>query len=373
MSNSLLPIGGTCRSLQAAVPPQLSSQFVQLTTELVNCEYGRFQEITTELKKVYPLTERWLNWYLQVDRAKLIFKCCSMLGGKWNTAAGNTNAQEGTGKDIKFTATSTKLSMFEVVDHLRLYARNIQNDIGKLAAESKIRYKRKNTFYSPPQKKILNDGRPPATTVQLTSQTPYKLACIANIAANSPSCPDVPMKGDCIPMDTTDQQDKFAMVRNIQFLRNAYSSCYASSLLFILFHLFERGFVKLLLNMFYELPPNMKRLLDLFHLIRKKKFLQCRQRLMSYSWSHKDGALRGQMSSYTKFFHCYLENHPSLNFTMPEQVSIMVRVLKVNSEEKDNLPFGPMRHVATIQQCINNIVIWDSLDLVLVSHKQISK
>ena len=112
-----------------------------------------------------------------------------MLGDKWNTTVGNTNAQEGTGRDIKFTAIATKLSMFEVVDHLHRYARIIEHDIGKLITGSKIRYKRKKVFSYPQKKKTLNDGRPPDTTVhllpkeQLTSQTPYKLAYIANITA----------------------------------------------------------------------------------------------------------------------------------------------------------------------------------------------
>ena len=220
--------------------------------------------------------------------------------------------------------------MFEAVDHLLRYAQNIEQDIGKLTTGSKIRYKRKKPNISPKKKRNFNDGRPPDTTVhllpmeQLTSQTPYKLAYIANISASSTTCPDAPIRSgaEATPMDTTDDQVVVTPLQQIQFLKNAYSSCYASSPLFILFHIFQKGFVKLLLKLFPELPSNMKHLTDLFHLVRQKKFLQCRQQLMSYIWSHQDGAHRGQLSSYTKFFHCYLENHPSLNFTAPPQVSV---------------------------------------------------
>ena len=123
-------------------------------------------------------------------------------------------------------------------------------------------------------------------------------------------------------MDTADEMVETTPLQKIQFLKNAYSSCYATSPFFIIFHILEKGFVKLLLKMFPELPRNMIQLLNLCRLIRQQKFVQCRQRLMSYIWSHKDGVHKGQLSSYTTFFHCYMENHPSLNFAAPAQVSV---------------------------------------------------
>ena len=73
------------------------------------------------LTKLEQTAMKWLFWYLSEDRAKLIFKCYSNLGPKWDSTVGNTNAQEGTGNDIKFTATSAKLTLFESVDHLFHY------------------------------------------------------------------------------------------------------------------------------------------------------------------------------------------------------------------------------------------------------------
>ena len=129
--------------ISSVVPTDDNTKFVVLATELVNCEIGRFMEIVSEILNKWPRTTKWLNWYLHKDRAKLIFKCHSLLGDKWSSTVGNTNAQEGTGKDIKFTATSTSLKLFDVVDHLYRYADNITADLDAVTAGNTLRYKRK--------------------------------------------------------------------------------------------------------------------------------------------------------------------------------------------------------------------------------------
>jgi hypothetical protein len=297
--------------IQSVVPPDQSSQFVQLVTELVNCEISRFKEIIDIIKLSYPLTEKWLNWYLHEDRAKLIYKCYSQLGSKWNTTIGNTNAQEGTGRDIKFTATSTRLSLFQVVDHLHRYTQLITADIEHTSSGKKIRYERKKRKKVTRSKKQhnINDGRPPDTTAQLlpsqtlSKQTPYKLAYIANVQSQATSQLHV--------------HKSASPPRTISFLQNKDASCYASSMLFIMYNILKYSFYFSSLSKRIPeslMPPNLRSMLDVCEMVRNNQFTTARTKLMDYIWNHEDGAPKGKTMSYTKFVHVFLENHPSLDF-----------------------------------------------------------
>ena len=290
--------------IQSVVPIAKTEQFVQLATELVNCDLHRFSQVINQLQKEFPLTTKWINWYLQEDRARLIFKSYTLLADKWNSTVGNTNAQEGTGRDIKYTA---RLTLFEVIDHIHRYVQCIQQDIDTVASGGKVRYNRKKVKPAKKRKfKQTNDGRPPDTTTQLlpegllTSATPYKMAYEANLQASSQHAP--------IESDNC--------VRTIDFLKNKNSSCYATSVLFILFHLKISELITRFIQAFKTvLPPNLGELQNILVKSEEKKFGEARKMLMSYIWNHPDGAKKDKFMSYTKFIHVYLENHPSFNST----------------------------------------------------------
>lgn len=284
----------------SVIPSNESSNFVVLATELVNCDIGRFVNIVTEILSKWPKCNKWLNWYLQEDRAKLIFKCHSLLGDKWSNTVGNTNAQEGTGKDIKFTATSSKLKLFDVVDHLYRYAANITADIDAVTTGSEVRYKRKKPQSSKKSKKVfVNDGRPPDTAAHLTddtdiitSKTPYQLAYRANVLSQQSS--DAP---------SSSYPSKYS------FLKNNHSSCYCDSPLFILYNIFMIPYVKLIVTKLklHQLE-SFNVLLDVIDMIKQKKYSKASHTMLQYVWSHPEGGQKDSWYSFVKFFIVFFDN-----------------------------------------------------------------
>jgi hypothetical protein len=84
----------------AVVPTDKEMQFYDLTIRLlVNQPIRDFQAIVKQLKKEYPRTIKWINWYLQPGRATTIFPALSTTDKSWFDD--NTNAQESLGRDIQ--------------------------------------------------------------------------------------------------------------------------------------------------------------------------------------------------------------------------------------------------------------------------------
>ena len=292
--------------IHSVVPIHKAENFIRLTTELVNCDLSRFTQIIDELKSDYPLTTKWVNWYLQEDRARLIFKSYTLLADKWSSTVGNTNAQEGTGRDIKYTAVKTRLTLFEVVDHIYRYVQSIHKDMETVVSGGRVRYTRKRVKKSTTKRKYsqANDGRPPDTTIQLvsegllTSAVPYKMAYEASKQVSS----------NRTPMNIVES------ARTLDFLKNKHSSCYATSILFILFQLKLRNTIdKIIRSVKITLPQNILELQSILILCEEKRFNEASKLLMSYIWSHPDGAKKDKFMSYTKFVHVYLENHATFN------------------------------------------------------------
>ena len=106
-----------------------------------------------------------MDWYLHSERAGLIFRAFTTVSKDvWDNTVTNTNAQEGTGKDIKYTAHKQRLTFIEAIDHMYRYVTAIELDHMAVKTGHSIRYKSKPT--EPPKptqtaKVPLNDGRPP--------------------------------------------------------------------------------------------------------------------------------------------------------------------------------------------------------------------
>lgn len=282
--------------IQSVVPPSKTELFIQLTTELVNCDLQRFVLVMKQLKNEYPLATKWLNWYLHEDRARLIFKSYTLLGDKWNCTVGNTNAQEGTGKDIKYTAVKTSLPLFEVIDHLHRYVQTIHQDMETVISGGKIRYKRKQLQKKRKRNFVHNnDGRPPDTSIQLvpegllTSSTAYKMARKANLQSSD----------SILRNDPTSK---------IDFLKNKHACCYASSVLFILFQIKIYYLINSVTEAWkIDTPSSIQQLLSILVKCQEHKLEEARKMLLSYIWNHPDGAPKNKHMSFTKFITVYLE------------------------------------------------------------------
>ena len=297
--------------ISSVIPTEESPRFVLLATELVNCEIGRFMEIVSDILERWPRTTKWLRWYLQEDRAKLIFKCHSLLGDKWSNTVGNTNAQEGTGKDIKFTATSTTLKLFDVVDHLYRYADNITADLDAVTSGHYVRYKRKKPQVKNKSKKQFNnDGRPPDTAVNLvediiTSKTPYQLAYVANVGSQQTN-----------NITTITRDDTSPVPRSYSFLKNTNSSCYCDAPLFILFNIFKIPYIKLIIKRLkLNRLEGVNVLINIFTMIKQKQYSKASKTMLQHVWKHPEGAQKDNWYSFVKFFHMFFDNKPSSTST----------------------------------------------------------
>ena len=309
---------------RSAVRVARISQFIHLTTELVNADISRFVNIIHEIKSTFPLTEKWLNWYLHEDRARLIFKAFSSLADKWNSTVGNTNAQEGTGRDIKYTAVRTKLSLFDAIDHLHRYIINIHSDITSATEGAQLRYSRSKKHRSRKNKTtFVNDGRPPDTTQQLhhsnvsSATTPYRMAYNANIQQqkqvqlnhSQPSPVDHDLDGNS---DTSALPANSSALLCTQFIKNKNSSCYASSVLFLLYQLRNLDVFKAFVqHVSTLLPSNLTCLMTLIDRCNEQKFVEAREKMMKYIWDHPDGANKNKFESFAKFFHVFLVQNPN--------------------------------------------------------------
>ena len=313
----------------AVVPKDKSAEFIQLATELVNCEQDRFNVIIDEMVSTYPNTSKWLHWYLAPSRANLIFKCYSGLGEKWFSADKNTNAQEGTGKDVKFSAVASKLSLFEVIDHLWHYTNHLEQEINHVLSGQPIRYKRKKPQASRARKRITtNDGRAPDTSTQLiptTSPSPYSLAFQSNMPQHPQTAfPNIQTDGpisstrddgaltherESLPASAQPLLDAMDARDAIPFLLNRDSSCYADSLLFICYNIFKISYVAEFIKKYLSnitIPPNFLVLREVLALIDKNDMTAAQDTMLNYIWKLKKGT-RGKHQTFTTLHHVFLE------------------------------------------------------------------
>lgn len=77
----------------------------------------------------------------------------------------DTNAQESLGRDIQRTSPKQKLSIFQAMDHVYRYVKQIEFDYNLAKRGADLRYKQSSR-----KRQYINDGRPPDTTQQLVKK-----------------------------------------------------------------------------------------------------------------------------------------------------------------------------------------------------------
>lgn len=106
----------------------------------------------------YPRAKTWLQWYLQKDRAPLLYPACDSKCdlARLSAMSPDTNAQESLGNDFKRCAPKIPVSIMEAVKHAWRYCLRIEEDTEKINNGARIRYRRRECY--------VNDGRAPDTT-----------------------------------------------------------------------------------------------------------------------------------------------------------------------------------------------------------------
>ena len=143
--------------------------------ERVNClltesDFNDFKKQCHSMIKHFPKCQNWLKWHLVPSRAVILFQAC--MGSftdvqKWNRALlrEDTNAQESMNKTFKNSASRSKLSFQETVEHVARFLNTFRHDRIGIKSGHGTQY----GFYHNPglgnrrqrKRKYVNDGRPP--------------------------------------------------------------------------------------------------------------------------------------------------------------------------------------------------------------------
>ena len=158
------------------VPSDKEDEFVDIVNHLCQLPTGKFLEFKNQCKKfmkAFPLAEGWLKWYLNPDRATILFPACQ--GKRKNDImkelSADTNAQENMGRQFQCSTTKQKLGIAEAILHAYKFCKMWELDRKAKAEGMSISYSGKNTGGQAKKKrkvsKWTNDGRAPDTTDKL--------------------------------------------------------------------------------------------------------------------------------------------------------------------------------------------------------------
>ena len=106
-------------SISRAVHPSQKEDFKAKALHLLRpMTFKTFYERVKELNKSFPNLKSWLLWYLQEDRASILFPACKVLTKydvqKFNSLKKDTNAQEGLGGLLQSLSKYKKMGLYYI-------------------------------------------------------------------------------------------------------------------------------------------------------------------------------------------------------------------------------------------------------------------
>jgi hypothetical protein len=160
---------------QKVVPSDKKDEFVDIVNHFCQLPNGKFLDFKNQCKKVmkaFPLAEVWLKWYLNPDRAIILFPACQ--GKSKNDIikelSADTNAQENMSRQFQCSTTKQKLGIAKAILHAYKFCKVWELDRKAKAEGMLISYSGKNTSGQAKKAKVskwTNDGRAPDTTYKL--------------------------------------------------------------------------------------------------------------------------------------------------------------------------------------------------------------
>ena len=169
------------RRNHAAVPRQRQDEFKFMVRRLKDpMERAVFDELVAEIKREFPKTKKWLNWYLHKDRAKFIFP--AMAREDFNSDCRNTNAEESMGRTIQMACEHENPSILQT--YFLCYQLAAKHDMEYSCACQGLPI----TFGAPRQKRAYhNDGKAPEKTDELLGKKQRNIGRPRNARNKAPS------------------------------------------------------------------------------------------------------------------------------------------------------------------------------------------
>ena len=107
-------------------------------------KYDSFENLCYSFFKKYPKAKSWLCWYLQPDRARIMFPACKDMRDEYEQhylkLSKDTNAQESLGRDFKRHAPTPTMSVGDVISWTLRYCKSIERDRKMVLLGAPIKY-----------------------------------------------------------------------------------------------------------------------------------------------------------------------------------------------------------------------------------------
>jgi len=145
------------------VHPSKKSEFDNIDHSLLDKEISMedFNKQVKKLKKEFPKSKKWIDWYLHECRRSLIFPVFGKVA--FSDCGNNTNGQESQGKLIQLSDPLENPSILVCFRHLLRYANNcVDMELSSITTGLITRY------HGSRKRKQVNDGRAPDRTSQLS-------------------------------------------------------------------------------------------------------------------------------------------------------------------------------------------------------------